>query len=87
MCFLNTLMANNYNGELAMAICAVFVVVGLLMYFSDRVFKKLMEEGVMVYVVEEPKGVYDTEREKYESYIPSESLVPSWYGEICTCSM
>lgn len=38
-----SLMANNYNGELAMAICAVFVVVGLLMYFSDRVFKKHME--------------------------------------------
>ena len=35
-------------------------------------------EGVMVYVVEDPKGVYDTESERYESYIPRESLVAFW---------
>ncbi|MCL4454004.1 MAG: hypothetical protein M1317_07915 [Candidatus Thermoplasmatota archaeon] len=37
------LIANNFNGEIAMAVCAVFVAIGLIMYFAERIFKKNIE--------------------------------------------
>lgn len=39
-----SLLANNMNGELAISICSILLVIGVLLYFADKIFKRRAEE-------------------------------------------